>query len=104
MKKICYNIPCSAGVAHPVERHLAKVEVASSSLVTRSRNPECKSIQDFFCAKYKRPLSSDKGLLYLAFSVISGGDSVGVFEYAAKGFYIRETNLHSDVFHRKGSI
>ena len=25
-----------AGVAHPVERHLAKVEVASSSLVTRS--------------------------------------------------------------------
>ena len=38
-----YNAPCSegttpnAGVAHPVERHLAKVEVASSSLVTRSR-------------------------------------------------------------------
>ena len=28
---------CDAGVAHPVERHLAKVEVASSSLVTRSR-------------------------------------------------------------------
>ena len=28
-----------AGVAHPVERHLAKVEVASSSLVTRSINP-----------------------------------------------------------------
>ena len=26
-----------AGVAHLVERHLAKVEVASSSLVTRSR-------------------------------------------------------------------
>ena len=26
-----------AGVAHPVERHLAKVEVASSSLVTRSK-------------------------------------------------------------------
>ena len=34
---LCYNQPCSAGVAHPVERHLAKVEVASSSLVTRSR-------------------------------------------------------------------
>ena len=29
-------IPVPAGVAHPVERHLAKVEVASSSLVTRS--------------------------------------------------------------------
>ena len=36
MQKICYNTFCSAGVAHPVERHLAKVEVASSSLVTRS--------------------------------------------------------------------
>ena len=29
-----------AGVAHPVERHLAKVEVASSSLVTRSKRPQ----------------------------------------------------------------
>ena len=28
-----------AGLAHPVERHLAKVEVASSSLVTRSNTP-----------------------------------------------------------------
>ena len=28
----------NAGVAHPVERHLAKVEVASSSLVGRSTN------------------------------------------------------------------
>ena len=27
-----------ADVAHPVERHLAKVEVASSSLVSRSKN------------------------------------------------------------------
>ena len=34
-----------AGVAHPVERHLAKVEVASSSLVTRSRKkkPDAKA-------------------------------------------------------------
>ena len=63
-----------AGVAHLVERHLAKVEVASSSLVTRSiryrgqvvrqesaklscassnlagtsKNPECESVQDFY--------------------------------------------------------
>ena len=37
MEIICYNTSCShAGVAHPVERHLAKVEVASSSLVARS--------------------------------------------------------------------
>ena len=33
---MCYNSHRSAGVAHPVERHLAKVEVASSSLVARS--------------------------------------------------------------------
>ena len=36
--KICgiiYLVP-HAGIAHPVERHLAKVEVASSSLVARS--------------------------------------------------------------------
>ena len=33
-----------AGVAHPVERHLAKVEVASSSLVTRSmKKATCES-------------------------------------------------------------
>ena len=40
MKKMCYNSSCSAGVAHPVERHLAKVEVASSSLVARSSSGE----------------------------------------------------------------
>ena len=43
MKRICYNTSCSAGVAHPVERHLAKVEVASSSLVTRSINSPSQS-------------------------------------------------------------
>ena len=32
-----YNGTCSAGVAHLAERHLAKVEVASSNLVARSR-------------------------------------------------------------------
>ena len=31
-----YYNPCSAGLAHLVERHLAKVEVASSCLVARS--------------------------------------------------------------------
>ena len=35
--KPCYNTSCSAGLAHLVERHLAKVEVASSSLVARSK-------------------------------------------------------------------
>ena len=37
---ICYSSICSAGVAHLVERHLAKVEVASSSLVARSIKEE----------------------------------------------------------------
>ena len=37
-----------AGVAHPVERHLAKVEVASSSLVTRSIKPHLQSQVWFF--------------------------------------------------------
>ena len=32
-----YNDFCSAGVAHLAERHLAKVEVASSNLVARSK-------------------------------------------------------------------
>ena len=35
-----YNNHCCAGVAHLVERDLAKVEVASSSLVARSKNRE----------------------------------------------------------------
>ena len=34
---VWYYTPCSAGLAHLVERHLAKVEVASSSLVARSK-------------------------------------------------------------------
>ena len=33
-----------AGVAHPVERHLAKVEVASSSLVIRSNQRTLKTL------------------------------------------------------------
>ena len=38
----------SAGLAHLVERHLAKVEVASSSLVTRSRKAVL-HLQGGFC-------------------------------------------------------
>ena len=49
--KLCakiYHVP-NAGIAHPVERHLAKVEVASSSLVARSMTPGCASNWEFFC-------------------------------------------------------
>ena len=43
----------SAGVAHPVERHLAKVEVASSSLVTRSRKRRTSKWMSFFFQRNK---------------------------------------------------
>ena len=51
----------SAGLAHLVERHLAKVEVASSSLVTRSRrNPQELFVgvvfEDFFAEIFLRQL------------------------------------------------
>ena len=62
MAILCYNSPCSAGVAHPVERHLAKVEVASSSLVTRSiKEADAYASASFYFAltgakkKYKSP-------------------------------------------------
>ena len=38
-----------AGVAHLVERHLAKVEVASSSLVTRSKKKDRCFCIGLFC-------------------------------------------------------
>ena len=37
-----------ADVAHLVERHLAKVEVASSSLVIRSRKKDFTKVKSFF--------------------------------------------------------
>ena len=45
-----------AGVAHPVERHLAKVEVASSSLVTRSikKEPGAYAPGSFFIGRMMR--------------------------------------------------
>ena len=52
MADLCYNSPCSAGVAHPVERHLAKVEVASSSLVTRSIKAVIERWLSFFVSTY----------------------------------------------------
>ena len=42
-----------AGVAHLVERHLAKVEVASSSLVARSIEQIRKYLL-FFCSQARR--------------------------------------------------
>ena len=55
---LCYNQFRSAGhagVAHPVERHLAKVEVASSSLVTRSiKKKTTRSVVFFFIMRWCR--------------------------------------------------
>ena len=45
-----YNNHCSAGVAHLVERDLAKVEVASSSLVARSKKKHHPNRVVFFFA------------------------------------------------------
>ena len=42
-----------AGVAHPVERHLAKVEVASSSLVTRSNKEIRNAARSLFHIWYR---------------------------------------------------
>ena len=53
--------PTTAGVAHPVERHLAKVEVASSSLVARSINQERTHaflISIWYCSQVVRPRSA----------------------------------------------
>ena len=52
----CYNYQAlkNAGLAHLVERHLAKVEVASSSLVTRSNKrgiPMC--LFSIYCGMWK---------------------------------------------------
>ena len=48
-----------AGVAHPVERHLAKVEVASSSLVTRSKKESPAKRLGFFSGDEARTIPSD---------------------------------------------
>ena len=49
-----YNNYCCAGVAHLVERDLAKVEVASSSLVARSKKKHHPSGWCFFLVKSGR--------------------------------------------------
>ena len=46
-----------AGVAHPVERHLAKVEVASSSLVTRSNIENSLCPKDEGCFLFIEPIN-----------------------------------------------
>ena len=50
-----------AGVAHPVERHLAKVEVASSSLVARSikiQTTQCVVCIFYFAVTMARKIKS----------------------------------------------
>ena len=66
-----------AGVAHPVERHLAKVEVASSSLVTRSikKRPH-ESVVFFYGKRYEARtiyMQQSGGLLLAA--GLDGGNS-----------------------------
>ena len=56
IRSIINHVP-DAGVAHPVERHLAKVEVASSSLVTRSIKDHTK-VWSFFFIEWMAGLSA----------------------------------------------
>ncbi len=51
-----------AGVAHPVERHLAKVEVASSSLVTRSIKETLMRLFSFYKPQTPRRKTSGRFL------------------------------------------
>ena len=54
MKNLAIISHVPAGVAHLVERHLAKVEVASSSLVTRSIKKDHTIVWSFFfCGKWR---------------------------------------------------
>ena len=53
-----------AGVAHPVERHLAKVEVASSSLVTRSSKKLQASGLELFSLHIRRILHIAQEILH----------------------------------------
>lgn len=50
-----YNTLCkvNADLAHPVERHLAKVKVASSSLVIRSTSTQLPPWVDVVCFLFK---------------------------------------------------
>ena len=82
MRNFCYNTFCSAGVAHPVERHLAKVEVASSSLVTRSiKNPLSIRTRDFFFLQFRDHGQNHRialgGLIQVATQIILNGSFVG---------------------------
>ena len=66
-----------AGVAHPVERHLAKVEVASSSLVTRSKRYRGQVVRQesaklsFASSNLAGTSKKDRTLLVLSFFVVS---------------------------------
>ena len=61
-----------AGVAHPVERHLAKVEVASSSLVTRSKKIRNVSSVPYFIWYRGQVVRQESAKLSFASSNLAG--------------------------------
>jgi hypothetical protein len=63
----------NAGVAHLVERHLAKVEVASPSLVTRSKNSRRSSGGNFFMVGKDLRIFAEKDCRPLARDFRGGG-------------------------------
>ena len=66
-----------AGVAHPVERHLAKVEVASSSLVARSikNRPHFVWSVFYYAATMARKIKSQHPGGVLLTGGLDGGDT-----------------------------
>ena len=64
VKKLQY-----AAVAHLVERHLAKVEVASSSLVARSNKKTFVFLTKVFCFIYRVTSQSLRTVSYTARSI-----------------------------------
>ena len=81
----CYNTSCSAGLAHLVERHLAKVEVASSSLVARSRKDHSSIWMGdlFYCLVRKLGLTASTATREACF--LNHGGPAGFLQIAAGG-------------------
>ena len=78
-----------AGVAHPVERHLAKVEVASSSLVTRSKYKERHCVPYFiwYRSQVVRPRSAKP--LFASSNLAGTSKLIGIPEMEYRFFAFR---------------
>ena len=81
-----------AGIAQLVERNLAKVEVASSSLVSRSNSNETK-MKCFSYGITRKVASTKASFSFLVFNVRKSG---GVAEWSCSGLQSRGRRFNSD--------